>query len=99
MPLILQPSFTDMTREQIEEHLSLVRARRMQAAMEYHAGQNVKLQKENKLLLGKIATQYGLLARDISRLDDLDNKIQERLNKISALLQETEVIGELLNHE
>jgi hypothetical protein len=42
MPLILQPVFNEQSRDEIEQHLMVVRARRMSAVAVYYAGVNAK---------------------------------------------------------
>jgi SMC interacting uncharacterized protein involved in chromosome segregation len=97
MPLTLQPLFSNQTKEQALEWLEQVRARRMQAAMEYHHGQTLKLEREEEVLQRRIRQQYELLGKDINRMEALDEKIQERLNKLTMLLQECETVQELIN--
>jgi hypothetical protein len=88
MPLILQPTFSDRTREQIENHLLEVRARRMAAVVTYYAGVNAK----NMHLVSKerlrVMREYQMLKRDLDRMHRLDKAIEERLNKIVQHQQE-----------
>jgi uncharacterized membrane protein YdfJ with MMPL/SSD domain len=88
MPLILAPSYDDHTREQIENHLSAVRARRMVAAIEHHKGITEKLTYESDKIQARIAKQYEMLGKELGRLEELENKVQERLVTIEALRQE-----------
>ena len=92
MPLALQPSYNTMTREQIEEHLTQVRLRRLQASIVFHEGQNVKFGRQLTVLQRRIQQQYELLRKEISRLDALDEKIGDRLQKMEMLSQEAETI-------
>ena len=85
-----------MTREQIEAHLEQVRSRRMLAAMEYHQGQQLKFIAEQAKIERRMRVEYERLSKDLEKLDALDEKIQARMNKLTALLQETQVIEELL---
>jgi len=94
--LTLQPTYSDMTRQQIEEFLEQVRARRLAASMEYHQGQTIKLHRAHAVLERRIKQQYELLGKELIRLEELDDKIQNRLNKLSIMLQETETIEGLL---
>lgn len=94
MPLILRPSYDDLTRQEIEEHLEGVRSRRMVAAMEFNEGQTAKLEHESEVIQRRIKQQYELLGKDITRADTLDEKIQERLAKIETLRQELGFVTE-----
>jgi hypothetical protein len=91
MPLILQPTFSDKTRQQIEEHLLVVRARRMAAVVTYYAGVNAKnmhlIMKEQQ----RIAREYAMLARDLARMDKLDAAIEARLGVIVQHQQELDI--------
>lgn len=96
MPLALQPSYNTMSREQIESHLDGVRMRRLQASLVYHEGQNQKFGRELTILQRRITQQYVLLAKEIGRLDALDDKIVARLEKLEMLSQEAETIKGLV---
>lgn len=88
MPLILAPSYDDHTREQIENHLSAVRARRMVAAIEHHRGITEKLEHESDKIQARIAKQYEMLGKEINKLEGAELKVVDRLNTIEALRQE-----------
>lgn len=96
MPLDLQPSYSTMTREQIEEHLTQVRLRRLQASIVFHEGQNVKFGRQLTVLDRRIQQQYEMLGKEIARLDQLDEKIMDRLVKLESLQQEAEMIKGLV---
>lgn len=88
MPLVLQPTFSDKTRDQIENHLLEVRARRMAAVVTYYAGVNAK----NMHLVSKerlrVMREYQMLKRDLDRMHRLDKAINDRLNRIVQHQQE-----------
>jgi len=88
MPLILQPMFSDKSREEIEQHLLAVRARRMAAVAVYYAGVNAK----NLHLVAKerqrIAREYALLAKDLEKMNRLEEAIEERLITLEQHQQE-----------
>jgi hypothetical protein len=48
MPLILQPVFNEQSRDEIEQHLMVVRARRMSAVAVYYAGVNAKTHQDSQ---------------------------------------------------
>lgn len=88
MPLILAPSFTVLTREQVEAHLEDVRLIRLQAAMEYQAGQEQKLEREYDIVHKRLGTAYDQLGKAIVRLDKELAKIEELLGKCEMLYAE-----------
>lgn len=88
MPLILQPKFSDLSREEIESHIEQVRARRMAAVVQYHAGVNAKLEFTSVKIQAKIAREYHLLSQDIEKADKLDEKIEQRLQTLEMHMQE-----------
>ena len=99
MPLILAPSFDEHTRVQIEAHIDQVRARRMHAAVVYAEGMNIKLDHESGQIQKRIARHYAMLARDIARLDRLDDAIDERIATLTNLLNEHGLIQDMIVHE
>jgi len=88
MPLVLKPELTDLTREEIEQHIEEVRARRMVAALEYVAGKNLKLSYEADKIQKKIKMAYERLGRAIQKLDAADELVQRHLVTIEGLRQE-----------
>lgn len=90
MPLILRPKFDDLSRAEIEAHIEAVRARRMAAVVQYHAGVNAKLRHASAKINDRLAREYSHLARDIEKLDKLDEKIRERMESLDALYVELE---------
>ena len=100
MPLVFQPAFSDKTREEIEAHILVVRARRMAAVVTYYAGVNAK----NLHLIARdrqrVAREYFLLARDLARMDKLDAAIEDRLVKVIQHQQELDIhLGNLVEIE
>jgi hypothetical protein len=88
MPLILQPTFSDKTREEIEQHLLVVRARRMAAVAMYYAGKNAKtnhlIAKEQQ----RVNREYALLVKDLDKMNALEQKIEERMITLEQHWQE-----------
>lgn len=99
MPLILQPSLDEHTREQIEAHVEEVRARRMVAVIEFNAGKQAKLENELNSVNRKLIQQYTMLGKEIEQLDRLDAKLSKRLETIAALQQEGGVVSDMLTGE
>jgi hypothetical protein len=88
MPLILKPDLSDLSAEEIEEHLMGVRARRMVGAVEYIAGKNMKLSYESVKIQKKVQMEYERLGRAINKLDAADELVQKHLLKIEELKSE-----------
>lgn len=96
MPLILAPTFDTQTRAQIEAHLGVIRTARMSLAVQYHAGEQARLQHEAASVDKKLAKQYELLQKDLIKLEQLDNRCEERLAKCAALLEELGLVIDLI---
>lgn len=96
MPLVLSPSFDDHTREQIEEHLNQVRARRMVGAMEYHQGKTAKLSHESDKIQARIARQYELLLKELVALEKAEDKLEDRLAGLEHLKNELGLTTDLI---
>jgi DNA repair ATPase RecN len=86
--LILQPSIKEATREELEEHLDQIRARRLVAAVEYYNNRNEKLANKNSVLGRKIAQNMDRLEKEMETLDRALVKVEERLEAIDILRQE-----------
>lgn len=86
--LVLQPTFDDKTRAEIEAHIAEVRARRMQAAVEHAIGVNLKLEHEANVYQRRIAQQLEMLSKELVQMDKLDARIAKRLENIEILYQE-----------
>lgn len=97
MPLKLYPELSDLTRQEIEQHLDQVRARRTLAALEYVAGQNLKLNYEAERVQKKIQMAYERLGKAIQKLDAADEQVQKHLIDIEELKQEFGfVVGQVM---
>jgi uncharacterized small protein (DUF1192 family) len=88
MPLILQPTFNELTRQEVEAHLQTVRARRMIAAMELVDKSNARLGRVSEVLSRRIDQQRGMLEKEIGRLDAALQKVENRLAALTELFGE-----------
>lgn len=88
MPLVLQPKFSELSRDEIEAHIIQVRARRLSAVVMYHAGVNAKLSHMSAQIQARIAREYYLLGKDIEKADKLDEKIDARMQTLEMHMQE-----------
>jgi uncharacterized protein YecT (DUF1311 family) len=95
MGLILTPSFDDQTRQQIEDYLSIVRSRRMSAALEYHQGQAIKLQHETEKVQGKFNRAYETLARRLAAAEKAEEALNDALSKCEMLRGELGLLADL----
>jgi primosomal protein N'' len=88
MALVLQPTLADMTTEELEQRLESVRARRVVAAMEYLAGQNLKLEVEKDKAHRKLKAHYEMLEKELERCDRAIFALENRIAAIEMLRQE-----------
>jgi len=95
MPLVLAPSFDDHTREEIEAHLDLVRAKRMEAAVEYHTGINAKLSYESEKIQKRMQAKYDMLVKEMGQLDRIMEKVVDRLAEIEHYKNELGLLTDL----
>lgn len=99
MPLVLQPSLDEHSRQEIEDHVAAVQARRMVAAIEYHKGITDKIDAESDKIFRKLKQQYEMLGKELERLDKADEAIQKRMQAIAILQQEAGVLSDMLMEE
>lgn len=83
--LVLVPGMSDMSRADIEQHMEVVRARRMVAAITYFEGKNAKLGRQSEVLQRRLTQQYEMLGKEIDALDRALAKMQKRLEMITTL--------------
>jgi hypothetical protein len=88
MALVLQPTLEEMTTEELERRLEGIRARRIVAAMEYVAGQNLKLENERDKVQRKLKGHYEMLAKELDRCDRAIWTCEQRVAAIELLRQE-----------
>lgn len=93
--LILQESYSDMTRKNIEEWLEGVRARRLSAAITYHQGQAAKLEHEQEQVRRKVENKFKQLENALLQMDRLDDRVSNLLVQIETMDQEYNFLGEL----
>lgn len=92
MPLILAPSFNSSTREEVEEHLEMVRDLRLRAALEFQQGKEAKLEKEMNHADHRLASMYAQLGKALSRLEKEMFKVEDYLNKCEMLSGERDLV-------
>jgi hypothetical protein len=94
--LVLQPTIDDLTRQELEDHIEVVRAKRVVAALEYHAGQRAKLEYELEVVQKKVQRAYEQLGKKIERLDRALEVVEEQMRKCEELKTE---MGFILDYE
>jgi hypothetical protein len=92
--LILQPTIADMTTEELERRIEQVRARRIVCAMEYVAGQNLKLEIEQDKMQRKLKGHYEMLAKELDACERAVYRCEERVVQIEQLRQELGLLEE-----
>jgi hypothetical protein len=93
-PLILAPSFDDKTREEVEDHLAMVRIHRLEAALEFQQSKLLKLDKEGGSLQGKLARRYEQLGKALERLDKEAGNVDKYLNDCLMIRSELDLVLE-----
>lgn len=92
--LVLQPTLEEMTTEELEARIDAVRARRIVCAMEYVAGQHLKLEEEKDKAHRKLKAHYEMLAKELARSESAIYKCEERVAQIEQLRQEIGLLEE-----
>lgn len=94
MALVLQPTLEDMSTEELELRIQTVRARRIVAAMEYVAGQSLKLETEKDKIHRKLKAHYEMLAKELDRCERAIYALEQRVAAIEQLRQEAGLLEE-----
>jgi len=84
--LVLRPTLHDFDRAGIENYLTIVRAKRMAATVEFFQTKNRKLELRQEALGERYAKGLEMLDKEIARLEAAEAKVDARL----AMLQELE---------
>ena len=69
----------------------------MAASIAYHNARQLKLHRDAEDLQAKIETSYTKLGNDLVRLEKLEDAILKRLNQLSAMTTEHNLITEMNN--
>lgn len=88
MPLELRKHIGNATREELEAFLTIVQAKRTQAAVEYHETKTAKLETTNQRLKDRIERQCDMLGKNILALDRMMETVQLRMDNIEQMRQE-----------
>lgn len=88
MPLVLTPSYDERTKDQIEDHIAAVRARRMVHVVEYQMGVQTKLEHESDKIQARIAREYEKLKKRLEKQEEAEDKVIESITVLEALRQE-----------
>lgn len=92
--LVLQPTLEDMSTEELEQRIEAARARRIVAAVEYQAGQELKLETEIDKTHRKLKQHYTMLEKEIDRMDRCIYALEVRVQAIEMLRQELGLLEE-----
>lgn len=88
MKLVLQPEISELTTEELERRIEAVRARRIVCALEYVAGEQMRLEAEADKAQRKLKAHYEMLAKELDRCDRAINACEQRVVQIEMLRQE-----------
>jgi len=88
MALVLQRTLADMSTKELERRIEAVRARRIVAALEYVAGQKLKLDVERDKVHRKLKGHYEMLGKELDRCERAIQALENRVAAIELLRQE-----------
>lgn len=93
MPLTLKPSLKDnFSRQQIEDYIEQVRARRMVAVVAYHNLRNAKIEGKSVKISERVGRQLELLQKELDGLERMEQKVLGRLSVIDGLSEELGIL-------
>ena len=87
MGLTLVPTYDEMTRREIENHLAVLRVKRLRASAVYYSGVNAKIYALTAKQLDRIMREYQGLRADLEKMDMLSERVEQRLVKLEAARQ------------
>ena len=88
MPLVLAPSFDDQTRDSVEQHLEIIRGRRIAGALEFQRSKLTKLEREGTTIEAQLGRAYDRLGKALAKLDEDMAKVDGYLNTCQILKNE-----------
>lgn len=94
--LVLQPSFDDKTRAEIEAHLEGVRARRMVAAQAYQEAKRLKMDHEVEQMKRKLEVRVQRLEKGLEVLDKAIARVEGIMVEIETFYQEIGLSEDML---
>lgn len=86
--MYLHKELEGMSRQELEDHITAKRARRLAAAVVYHEGRNLKLNTLADKLSRRLTAQFTMLAKELDSADKALAKIDKRLISIEAMKAE-----------
>lgn len=92
--LVLRPTLGDLDRSEVERYITVIRAKRMAATVEYFATKNRKLELRQGAVGDRINKQIEMLHKELSSLERAEQKVSDRLAAIQELTNEHGQLGE-----
>jgi hypothetical protein len=96
MGLVLKPTLSDLNRQQVEDYIETIRAKRMVATLEFYQAANAKVDSKRLRVNDRLRKQVEMLGKDIAAMEKLEAKLDERLALIEQLKHEDEGLVERL---
>jgi CII-binding regulator of phage lambda lysogenization HflD len=96
MPLTIVPTLSEVDREKFESRLDVIRARRTELAVAYHAGRQAKLAHEADTIQRKFEKTIDMLEKDLIKLDKQIMAAEDRLAKLIAMSSELGLVTDLI---
>jgi len=92
--LVLRPTLGDLDRSEVEQYITIVRAKRMAATVEYFATKNRKLELKQGAVWDRVNKKLEMLHKEIAGLERAEQKVDDRLAEIQELMNEHEQLGD-----
>ena len=97
MPLELVKSAREMSRADFENLVAVVQAKRMTAAVHYHAGVSAKLDHLATVARRKVESKRDILGKAIENLDKALEKVERYVDDLQILMHEYDLAEDRKN--
>lgn len=97
MPLELVKSVRDLSRAELEALISVVQAKRMTAAIHYHAGVSAKLDHLSTVARRRVESKREVLGKAIETLDKTLDRVMRYVGELQVLMHEYDLAEDRKN--
>lgn len=92
--LVLRPTLGDLDRSDVEKYMTIVRAKRMAATVEYFATKNRKLELRQGAVGERINKKIEMLHKALVALERAEQRVDDYLGEIQELQNEHGQLGD-----
>ena len=92
--LVLRPTLGDLDRSEVEQYITIVRAKRMAATVEYFATKNRKLELRQGAVGDRINKKIEMLRKALVALERAEQRVDDYLGEIQELQNEHGQLGD-----